>query len=75
MVEKIIVHSIPNEEVLLSLYKFEFVERGVKILMPVIWVICQNRFEKASILVAEDNAYSQILIKKFLTKWNVGNLR
>jgi PAS domain S-box-containing protein len=28
----------------------------------------------ASILVAEDNAVNQILIKKFLTKWNVGNL-
>lgn len=30
--------------------------------------------ENASILVAEDNAINQILIKKFLTKWNVGKL-
>ena len=28
----------------------------------------------SSILVAEDNSVNQILIKKFLTKWNVGNL-
>lgn len=28
----------------------------------------------ASILVAEDNVVNQILIKKFLTKWNVGNV-
>ncbi|WP_026951505.1 PAS domain S-box protein [Algoriphagus mannitolivorans] len=29
---------------------------------------------QSSILVAEDNSVNQILIKKFLTKWNVGNL-
>ncbi|MDG1279207.1 MAG: PAS domain S-box protein [Algoriphagus sp.] len=30
--------------------------------------------QEASILVAEDNAVNQILLKKFLTKWNTGNL-
>ena len=34
----------------------------------------QKSLEKASILVAEDNVVNQILIRKFLLKWNVGNL-
>ena len=35
----------------------------------------KNRsLQNASILVAEDNAVNQILIRKFLTKWNAGNL-
>lgn len=39
-------------------------------------VLISNRksLENAAILVAEDNAVNQILIRKFLTKWNVGNL-
>lgn len=53
--------------------KFEFVEEGQNSLTS------ENTnqpksLEKASILVAEDNAINQILIKKFLTKWNVGKL-
>ncbi|TDQ18760.1 PAS domain S-box-containing protein [Algoriphagus boseongensis] len=34
----------------------------------------KRSLENASILVAEDNSVNQILIKKFLTKWNIGNL-
>ncbi len=34
----------------------------------------QRSLEKASILVAEDNAVNQILIRKFLVKWKVANL-
>jgi PAS domain S-box-containing protein len=34
----------------------------------------RRSLEKAAILVAEDNAVNQILIRKFLIKWNVGNL-
>ena len=34
----------------------------------------QRSLENASILVAEDNTVNQILIRKFLTKWNAGNL-
>lgn len=34
----------------------------------------RRSLENASILVAEDNAVNQILIRKFLTKWEVGNL-
>ena len=71
---EIIVTSIPNEgSTFVFTIKFEFVKEG------------QNSYtgessnlpkslEKASILVAEDNAINQILIKKFLTKWNVGKL-
>lgn len=34
----------------------------------------QRSLENASILVAEDNTVNQILIRKFLTKWNAGKL-
>ena len=34
----------------------------------------QKSLGKSSILVAEDNSVNQILIKKFLTRWDVGNL-
>jgi PAS domain S-box-containing protein len=52
---------------------FEYSEEGVnlynqeKAMLP-------KSLQNASILVAEDNAVNQILIKKFLTKWNTGNL-
>jgi PAS domain S-box-containing protein len=36
--------------------------------------INRKSLEQASILVAEDNAVNQILIRKFLLKWNVGHL-
>lgn len=34
----------------------------------------KKSLEDVSVLVAEDNLVNQILIKKFLKKWNVGNL-
>ncbi len=34
----------------------------------------QKSLHEANILVAEDNTVNQILIRKFLTKWNTGNL-
>ncbi|MDX5339306.1 MAG: PAS domain S-box protein [Cyclobacteriaceae bacterium] len=34
----------------------------------------QKSLGKSSILVAEDNSVNQILIRKFLTRWNVGTL-
>jgi CheY-like chemotaxis protein len=68
------VTSIPNEGSTFDFnIKFKFVEEGQNSYIgessnP------PKSFEKASILVAEDNAINQILIKKFLTKWNVGKL-
>ncbi|OOG72833.1 PAS domain S-box protein [Algoriphagus sp. A40] len=53
---------------------FEFVETG-KFEKEKERVFSQHRsLENASILVAEDNTVNQILIRKFLTKWNAGNL-
>ena len=71
---EIIVSSTPNEgSTFRFTIKFEFVEEGQN------YYTCETvnpskSLEKASILVAEDNAINQILIKKFLTKWNVGKL-
>ncbi len=53
--------------------KFEFVQEGQNSYTNVMSNQPKS-LENASILVAEDNAVNQILIKKFLTKWNVGKL-
>ena len=37
-------------------------------------IVQQKSLQEASILVAEDNVVNQILIQKFLTKWNAGKL-
>jgi CheY-like chemotaxis protein len=37
-------------------------------------IVLAKSLQEASILVAEDNLVNQILIQKFLTKWNTGNL-
>jgi PAS domain S-box-containing protein len=71
---EIIVHSIPNEGSTLEfIIKFEFVKEGQNSYAGELSNLPKS-LEKASILVAEDNAINQILIKKFLTKWNVGKL-
>ncbi len=37
-------------------------------------IVLPKSLQQASILVAEDNVVNQILIQKFLTKWNAGKL-
>jgi CheY-like chemotaxis protein len=53
---------------------FEFVDfRKIEAEKSVLF--SKNRsLQNASILIAEDNAVNQILIRKFLTKWNAGNI-
>ena len=71
---EIIVTSIQNEGSTFEFtIKFEFVEEGQNSYIGESSNLPKS-LEKASILVAEDNAINQILIKKFLTKWNVGKL-
>ncbi|GAA0879953.1 hypothetical protein GCM10009119_29230 [Algoriphagus jejuensis] len=53
---------------------FEFVDLQKIETEKAIHISNQNFLKNASVLVAEDNVVNQILIRKFLTKWNVGNL-
>jgi len=69
------VSSKPNEGSNFEFtIKFEFVEEAKNASMGEM-NIQPKSLENASILVAEDNAVNQILIRKFLTKWNVGRLK
>jgi CheY-like chemotaxis protein len=53
--------------------EFKFVEENTN--SKSLGVIVQPKsLREASILVAEDNVVNQILIQKFLTKWNAGKL-
>lgn len=53
--------------------EFKFVEEKSTIKKPT-GIIQPKSLQEASILVAEDNLVNQILIQKFLTKWNAGKL-
>ncbi|MDI1322527.1 MAG: PAS domain S-box protein [Algoriphagus sp.] len=71
---EIIVHSgHPTGSVFEFTLEFKIVEESIKsksfgkIVQP-------KSLQEASILVAEDNIVNQILIQKFLTKWNAGKL-
>ncbi|GMQ28446.1 PAS domain S-box protein [Algoriphagus confluentis] len=51
---------------------FEFDDERAKALEKTL-IQNQRSLQHASILVAEDNSVNQILIRKFLTKWNTGS--
>jgi PAS domain S-box-containing protein len=53
---------------------FEFVDLRKLKSQKSTYLAKRRSLENASILVAEDNAVNQILIRKFLTKWEVGNV-
>ncbi len=68
------IDSIPNRGSIFEfVLKFKFVEEKIPTGNKESGTNIKS-LEEASILVAEDNAVNQILIRKFLTKWNTGNL-
>ncbi len=71
---EIIVHAgNPSGTVFEFTLEFEFREETIKD-TTIEGIVQPKSLQEVSILVAEDNVVNQILIQKFLTKWNTGKL-